>query len=98
MDVDHRAARQTHTPDTDHRCVLTLPSQLHHFDELNQEARSVVGRSKDEFMMYIKKTFPRLLLHVWRAVFELRTEPAWKKFYTSSSGSLQDFLFRFVFF
>ena len=92
MDVYLRPARQTHTPDTDHRCVLTLPFQLHHYPDVCQEARSVVGKNTDEFMMYIKKTFPCLLLHVWRAAFKLRAESDLNKFYAS------DFIFRFVFF
>ena len=37
-----------------------------------------MGNSEQEFLEYILRTFPGLLLHVWRVVLEHREEPDFK--------------------
>ena len=64
-------------------------NKLHHFRDVSEEARGAMGNKPEDFMGYILKKFPNLLLHVWRAAYEnVRDDPIFQDYFTS------DFKFR----
>ncbi|CAL4069846.1 unnamed protein product, partial [Meganyctiphanes norvegica] len=66
-------------------------NKVNHYRELNDEARRVFGRIPDEFMTYWTSRFPRLVIHTWCAMHQLKQEPIFAKYYHQTFNFIQNY-------
>jgi len=59
-------------------------TQKHHYRDLAEEARKVLGSVPKQFLEYFTSRFPLLLIHTWLAMRCVREEPGLHEYYDSS--------------
>lgn len=63
---------------------LLLNLQKHHYRELSNTVREILGKIPDQFIAYWMNKFPKLLLHTWLAMQCIRHEDLFRRYYCNS--------------
>lgn len=61
-----------------------LNLQKHHYRELSDTVRKILGKIPDQFIAYWMNKFPKLLLHTWLAMQCIRNEDLFRRYYCNS--------------
>lgn len=58
-----------------------MRNKKHHYRELPEEVKASLGHVPDEFVQYFTSRFPRLLLHVYKAMQCCKEENVFRQYY-----------------
>ncbi|XP_059472243.1 serine/threonine-protein kinase/endoribonuclease IRE1 [Neocloeon triangulifer] len=64
--------------------LRALRNKKHHYRDLAEEAKKVLGTVPKEFLEYFTKRFPLLFIHTWLAMECVRQEPGMHDYYDES--------------
>ena len=63
-----------------------IRNKRHHYRELSEEVKTVLGEVPDGFMSFFNQTYPRLIYHCYIAMQVCRQEPLFKEYYDQDAG------------
>lgn len=64
--------------------LRALRNKKHHYRELSDKVREILGSIPDQFVTYWTDRFPKLLLHTWLSMQCVKNEDIFKKYYFDS--------------
>lgn len=67
--------------------LRAMRNKKHHYRELPEDVRSSLGDIPDQFLLYFTSRFPKLLLHVYKALEYCSEEPVFRRYYSDATRS-----------